>query len=40
MTRMHPADTTTTTMKKVRDVTAESTDITMNTVTTATASTK
>ena len=38
MTRTHPADTTT--MKKVRDVTAESTDITMNTVTTATASTK
>ena len=39
MIRMHPADTTTT-MKKVRNVTAESTDITMNTVTTATASTK
>ena len=38
MTRTHPADTTT--MKKAGIVTAESTDITTNTVMTATAITK
>ena len=41
MIRMHPADITTTmTMKMGKDVTAETMNITMNTVTTVTVTTK